>query len=152
MLQRQLGNVTLSAAVCDPSRAGKAWLQKLDGAVARRDAAHVQALFAEDGKFATGARDASGSVSLANLDRQEFSAEMVSIPTASNASQQRVSSTFSAVADVHHGGCAEAMVQSIVARRGTSEGKLYRAQSLETYHLDLVDDSWLAVSALSVPQ
>jgi hypothetical protein len=152
MLQRQLGNVTLSAAVCDPARVGKAWLQKLDSAVARRDAARVAALFTADARFTTSVRGNSGTASSSDVDRRDFMQDMVSIPSAGNASQQRVSSSFSASAEVHHGGCAETIVQSMLVRRGTQAGKPYRSEALETYHLDLIGDAWLAVSAMSVPQ
>lgn len=152
MLQAQLGNVTLSAAVCDPSRAGKAWLRSLDSALARRDASRLEPLFAPDARFTATVPDSSGALSSRDVDESGFTHDMVSIPSASNASVQRVSSTFAASPDTRRGGCAEVVVQSLVAQRGTLHGKPYRTQSAETYHLDLIDGAWLAVSAVSVRQ
>ena len=152
MLQLQLGNVTLSAAVCDPSRAGKTWLRNFDAALARRDAARVQALFTEDARFSVSVTDSSGTVSSRAVDQAGFTHDMLSVPSASNASLQRVSSTFEASSDTRRGGCAEVVVQSIVAQRGTLSGKPYRIQSGETYHLDLIGGTWLATSASRVPR
>ena len=152
MLQRQLGNVTLSAAECDPARAGKTWLRGLDAALARRDSARIQMLFTMDAGYSVAPLAGAGASSAHDVDRDAFTRDMVSMPSATNASVQRVSSTFAASPDTKRGGCAEVVVRSIVAQRGTLQGKPYRTQSAETYRLDLVDGAWLAVSAARAVQ
>lgn len=132
---------------CNAQAVAQTWLAQLDGAMARRNAPGVLALFAADVEIRAVVADGSGGTRTVSLGRDEFAAGAVAaLKNLSDYSQRRLSvAGMVQAADA----CETVSVTSLVLEQGTQSGKPYRFETVEEYRLVEVKGQWLATKALT---
>ncbi|QTN27997.1 FecR domain-containing protein [Rhodoferax sp. AJA081-3] len=132
---------------CNAQAVAQTWLAQLDGAMARRNAPGVLALFAADVEIRAVVADGSGGTRTVSLGRDEFAAGAVAaLKNLSDYSQRRLS-VAGMVQAVDP--CETVSVTSLVLEQGTQSGKPYRFETVEEYRLVEVKGQWLATKALT---
>ncbi len=145
---------TPATTECAPLAVGRKWLAQLDGAIQRRDAPAVVALFATDARVRATVKDAAGTATTLDLSRQELAdSTLAAIQGLSDYRQKRLSLRAGPVdATPPENGCGDIWLRSAVVEQGRQGGKPYRFESLESYRLQVRDGAWVAVSAETAPR
>lgn len=144
------GAVAPTAQTCDAQQIARDWLQALDGALERRDAAGVQTLLAPDVRIRSRLRNADGSRTWVNVSREEFAASTRSaMGHLADYRQTRLSTSGRPVTP---GNCSAIAVTSRVIEQGRQNGKPYRFEMLEEFQLEWRQGQWLATQAQTSQQ
>ena len=141
------------AAECAPNAIGKTWLGQLDGAIVRRDAAAIVAMFAPEAAVRATVRGTDGTMSRVDLSREELAQSTVAAMKGLTGYKQRRVWIEGKLADPAAGAACERIgLRSVVIEQGRQSGKRYRFESLEEYVLELRAGKWLAVKAETTQQ
>lgn len=136
------------AVACVPAKVAKTWLAQLDGAIIRRDAPGIMAMFAPEVEVRAIVIKKDGSTATIDLGREEMAqSTLTAITQLKNYKHRRVSlEAKTANAD---GGtsCERLNVKSVVIEQGLQAGKRFRFESQEEYLLELRARKWLAIKA-----
>jgi len=135
-----------AAAECVPANVAKKWLERLDGAIVRRDAPAVIAMFAPEVTVRATIRGSNGDTMAVDLGREELVQSTIAAIKGLQDYKHRRISTEAKTADAGTS-CDRIGVKSVVIEQGRQSGKPYRFESLEEYLLELRAGSWLAVKA-----
>ncbi len=139
-----------TAQPCDAQQVAVDWLQALDGALERRDAAGVQALLASDVRIRSRLRHADGSSTWVSVSREEFAASTRSVMGhLTDYRQTRLSISGQPVKAGH---CSAVAVTSRVVEQGRQNDKPYRFEMLEAFQLEWRQGQWLATQAQTSQQ
>ncbi len=135
---------------CNAHGVAKAWLARLDSAVARRDASAVLDLFAADVRIRSVVKDKSGVITTLDTTRDEFAASTITMmKSLTDFSQIRPSIVGRAISQ---GQCNVIAVESLALEQGLQNGVAYRFTSLEEFQLELKDGHWVATQAKTTQQ
>jgi hypothetical protein len=130
---------------CNAQAVARDWLEMLDSALVRRDAAAVLALFAPTATVSATVRTSDGGMSTLQLSREAFAASSsAALDGLSQFSQRRLSVSASALRPGH---CEQLSLRSEVSEQGVQNGKPYALRSSESYLLELRHGQWLAQQA-----
>jgi hypothetical protein len=134
-----------TGAKCAPAAVAKAWLGRLDRALARRDGQAIIALFAPDAPVRATVREEDGGTATVDITRDEFvQSTLAAVKTLKEYKQRRISVEAT---PVDAASCDQIAVKSVVIEQGRQAGKRYRFESEENYVLQQRDGQWLAVKA-----
>ena len=137
-----------AGAACAPAGIGKTWLRQLDGAIARRNAPAIIAMFAPEAKVRATVRDSEGKMAGVDLGREELAqSTLAAMKGLKNYKQRRVSTEARLVDADAVTACDRISLSSVVIEQGTQSGKPYRFESREDYLLELRAGKWLATRA-----
>lgn len=152
-LKEKQERVTSTAASdCKPDKIAKAWLSKLDKAIARRDGAAILAGFAPDVRIRASVKNADGSASNLEISRDEFVAStLTAMGELKNFKQRRIS-IEATMSNSSPNDCHQIRASSLVVEQGVMGKKPYRLESKENYLLEFRSGSWLATEAETVQQ
>ena len=140
-------------AGCEPSSIAKTWLKQLDGAIARRNAPAIVALFAPDASVRATVRGNEGRMTSVDISREELAKSTLAAMKGLKDFKQRRVSTEGKLADSAAGAaCNRISIKSVAIEQGRQSGKPYRFESLEDYVLELRAGKWLAVKAETTQQ
>lgn len=145
----------LAAAVgaCDPTAIARTWLKRLDGAIARRNAPAIVALFAPDASVRATVRGNEGRMTSVDITREELAQSTLAAMKGLKDFKQRRVSTEGKLADPAAGAaCNRISLKSVAIEQGRQSGKPYRFESVEDYVLELRAGKWLAVKAETTQQ
>ena len=144
--QKRKASGAAAAAECAPSAIAKTWLERLDGSIARADAATIIGMFAPDVAVRATVLGSDGKVTTLDLKREELvQSTIAAVKELKDYRQRRIS--MEAKAADGSGTCNSVTVTSVVIEQGLQSGKPFRFESLEQYLLVLRDGNWLAVKA-----
>ena len=151
--QRRRAPDAAPAAECAPSAIARTWLGQLDGAIARRDAAAIVAMFAPEAAVRATVRGNDGAMTSVDLGREELAQSTVAALKGLKDYKQRRVWIEGKLADPAAGtACERIGLRSVVIEQGRQSGKPYRFESLEEYLLELRAGRWLAVKAETTQQ
>ena len=134
---------------CAPAAVGKSWLAQLDGAIARRDADSIVAMFAPGAAVRATVRGNEGRMTGVDISREELAQSTLAAMKGLKDYKQRRVWTESRLAGTT---CDRINVRSVVIEQGKQSGKPYRFESMEEYLLELRAGKWLAVKAETTQQ
>jgi hypothetical protein len=151
--QRQLQQLrktadSAPAASCKPTAIARLWLKQLDGAIARRDAPAIVAMFAPDVAIQASVRSSDGEMTTVDLGREELAQSTIAAMKGLTGYRQRRVSIEGKLLDAEATApCERIAVKSVVIEQGRQAGKPYRFESLEAYTLELQGGKWRAIKA-----
>ena len=149
-LQTQLIPARLENGQCNASGVAKAWLDRLDGALARKDSNGVLSLLATDVAIRSVVKIKSGGTTTINVGREEFaSSTKAMMESLSDYSQSRQSVKATTA---RPGRCEVVLVKSLTVEHGRQNGSAFSFKSIEEYQLELKDGIWLATKAATTQQ
>jgi hypothetical protein len=135
---------------CNSSAVAKAWLARLDGALAAKNPSVVISLFAADTTIRSVVKINSGGTTALDISREELaSSASAMMKSLTDYRQSRISITGSTVRPGH---CDVISVRSLAVEQGLRDGKPYRFRSLEEYQLELIGGNWVATKAATTQQ
>jgi hypothetical protein len=135
-------------AACGANSVARKWLGQLDSAVARRKAAEILRLFGPDVVVHATVRDAQGSASTVDFEREAFARSTVdAMQGLRDFKQRRLSVSGQPLSATD---CQRIRVESLVLEQGKRLGQPYRFETIETYVLERQGQRWLAVEAQTV--
>lgn len=146
---------TPAAAVgaCDPTAIAKTWLKRLDGAIARRNAPAIVALFAPDASVRATVRGNEGRMTSVDITREELAQSTLAAMKGLQNFKQRRIATEGRLADPAAGAaCNRISLKSVAIEQGRQSGKPYRFEAVEDYVLELRAGKWLAIKAETTQQ
>lgn len=132
---------------CDAARIANDWLARFDGAMKRRDAQAVEALFAEDATVLANLRTDRASYSRLTFSRTEMvNSALQALQDLQDYRHERHT------VEVENRGsgqvCGPVVLRSLVSEGGTLKGAPFHFDSLETFELERQDDgAWRAVKS-----
>lgn len=130
------------------SATAKTWIGQFDGAIARKDAKAVVALFAPEATVRATVRTADGNTATLDLDRDELAeSSIAALKGLKDYQQRRVTMEGKPANAAGSAGCTRIAVSSVAQEQGLQSGKPYRFESLEEYVLELQGGKWLATKA-----
>ncbi|MBL8483869.1 MAG: DUF4440 domain-containing protein, partial [Rhodocyclaceae bacterium] len=135
----------VASQACANSDQARQWLQRLDGAIARRDGNALLRLFAREFKVHASVRGADGSMTELDFDRAQFVES--SLAAMRDLSDYKVRRPSVEIQPVQEGACRRLQVRSVVIEQGRRGGEPYRFESVERYVLERRSGRWLAVEA-----
>jgi hypothetical protein len=137
-----------ASAECAPPKIAKNWLRSFDGAVVKRDADTVLALFAPDVAVQATVRNNKGDLTTIKLDREELvQSTIAAVKGLKQYKQRRLTLEAEQATSGSAGTCDRISLRSAVIEQGVQSGKPYRFESTEEYLLELRDGKWLAIKA-----
>jgi hypothetical protein len=146
--QRRKGAVAAPAAECVPSAIAKTWIDMLDGAIVRKDAPGVIALFAPEVAVRAIVIRKDGSTATIDLGRDEFAQSTIAaVKQLENYQHRRVSLEASRTDEEGGTACTRIGFMSVVVEQGLQAVKPFRFESQEEYLLELRAGKWLAIKA-----
>jgi hypothetical protein len=126
----------------------KTWIGQFDGAIARKDAKAVVALFAAEATVHATVRTNDGGTATLDLDRDELAqSSIAALKDLKDYQQRRVTIEGKPANVAGSTACTRIAVSSVAIEQGVQSGKPYRFESLEEYVLDLRGGKWLAIKA-----
>jgi hypothetical protein len=134
---------------CAPTTIAKTWLEQLDGAIVRRDAATIVAMFAPEVAVRATVRGNEGKMTAVDISREELAQSTLAAMKGLKDYKQRRVWTEGKAADA---GCHRIAVKSVAIEQGRQSGKPYRFEALEEYLLELRAGKWLAIKAETTQQ
>ena len=146
--------VTLAAPVgdCAPTVIATTWLEQLDGAIVRRDAPGIVALFAPEAVVRATVRGNENRMASVELSREELAqSTLAAMRGLEDYSQRRVGSR-GRLAESAGTTCQRISLESVAIEQGRQAGKPYRFEALERYELELRAGKWLAIRAETTQQ
>lgn len=136
-------------ATCEPTVIARAWLEQLDGAIARRDAAGIIILFAPEAVVRATVRGNDGTLTSIDIGRDELAkSTLAALKGLENYTQRRVWTRGAPITVT----CDRISLESLVIEQGRQAGKPYRFEALERYELELRTGKWLAIKAETTQQ
>ena len=127
----------------------KGWLGKLDGAIAKRNAPAIVAMFAPDAAVRATVRGNEGKMTSVDINREELAkSTLAAMKGLKDFKQRRVSTEGKPITAA----CDRIGVRSVVIEQGRQSGKPYRFEALEEYVLELRAGKWLAIKAETTQQ
>jgi hypothetical protein len=135
---------------CAPTAIAKTWLAGLDGAIMRRDAAAIIAMFAPEVTIRATVKGNEGKMTAVDISREEFAKSTLTAMKGLKDYKQRRVWTEGRLSSA--GACDRVGVKSVVIEQGKQAGKPYRFESLEDFALQLRGGKWLAVKAETTQQ
>lgn len=137
-----------SEAACDSAAIAKTWLEQLDGAIVRRDAASIIAMFAREVEVRVTVIKKDGDTSSIDLSREELAQSTIAaMKQLTNYSHRRVSLEAKLDESGSGSSCERIDLRSVAIEQGLQAGKPFRFESLEQFVLELRDGKWLAIKA-----
>jgi hypothetical protein len=147
---QQLRNASDKAPAvnCKPTAIARTWLKQLDGAIARRDAPAIVAMFAPDVAIQATVRSSDGGMASVDLGREELAQSTIAAMKGLTGYKQRRVSIEGKLLDAEAtASCERIAVKSVVIEQGRQAGKPYRFESLEAYTLELQGGKWRSIKA-----
>ena len=136
-------------AGCEPTAIAKSWLEQLDAAIVRRDAAGIVALFAPEAAVRATVRGNEGRMTSVDLSRDELAAStLAAMAGLTDYKQRRVWIEGKPAGAT----CDRIGVRSVAIEQGRQSGKPYRFEALEEYVIELRAGKWLAIKAETTQQ
>lgn len=132
---------------CDALTIGKAWVEALDGAIVKRDAASIIATFAPEVAIEVNVRTKGAEMSRIELNRDQMAISTVTAIAAMEDYQHRRVSIDAVASTQRPAACNSIEVKSVVIEQGRQAGKPFRFESLEEYVLEQREGKWLAMKA-----
>lgn len=152
-LPNSLGGSSISvptAPGCDPQQIAREWLDALDAALLRRDAAAFMALFASNAEIRARVRTGAGDYTETRMDRDGLAqSTMLSLSRLSSFASDRPQTSAVLQDD---GSCRAVLVRSLVVERGVLQGRSYQLEALEEYTLVQRAGAWQAEKARTTQQ
>lgn len=140
-------------AECTPPTIAKTWLNQLDTAVAKHNAASIIAMFAPEVAVRATVRSKDGEKTSVDLDRDELAQSTIAaMKGLKNYKQRRVWTEAKLENPAASTACDRISLRSVVIEQGRQSGKPYRFESLEEYTLELRDGKWLSIKAETTQQ
>jgi len=138
-----------TVAGCEPTVIAKGWLGQLDGAIAKRNAPGIVAMFAPEAAVRATVRGNEGKMTGVDISRDELAqSTLAAMKGLTNYKQRRVWTEGKPITAT----CDRIGVKSVVIEQGKQSGKPYRFESLEEYVLELRAGNWLAIKAETTQQ
>jgi hypothetical protein len=134
---------------CAPTTIAKTWLAQLDGAIVRRDAAAIVAMFAPETTVRATVRGNEGKMTSVDISREEMAQSTLAAMKGLKDYKQRRVWTEGKTTD---SSCQRISVKSVAIEQGRQSGKPYRFEALEDYLLELRAGKWLAIKAETTQQ
>lgn len=142
--RNQAGVAAMSA--CVPKEIARSWVKNFDGAITRRDAKAIVALFAPGTGATASVRTKNGKLTTVELSSEEFADSTISaMASLTDYRSRRLS--LNAWREPRQGTCKRIGLRSVVVESGTQAGKSYNFESTEEFFLEMMDGNWVAVSA-----
>jgi len=136
-------------AGCETTSIAKTWLGQLDGAIAKRDAAGIVAMFAQEAAVRATVRGSEGKMMSVDITREELAkSTLAAMKGLTNYKQRRVWTEGKPVSAT----CDRIGVKSVVIEQGKQSGKPYRFEALEEFVIELRAGKWLAIKAETTQQ
>ncbi len=136
-------------AGCEPTAIGKAWLAQLDGAIVKRNAAAIVAMFAPEAAVRATVRGNEGKMTSVDIGREELvSSTLAAMAGLEDFRQRRISIEGKPLGAT----CDRISVRSVTIEQGRQSGKPYRFEALEKYVIELRAGKWLAIKAETTQQ
>jgi hypothetical protein len=151
--QRRKGGTVAAASTAPDCNAGanataKTWIGQFDGAIARKDAKAIMALFAADATVRATVRTNDGGTATLDLDRDELAqSSIAALKDLKDYQQRRVTIEGKPANAAGSTACSRITVSSVAIEQGVQSGKPYRFESLEEYVLEQQGGKWLAIKA-----
>lgn len=140
---------TAVIAGCEPTAIARTWLEQLDGAIVKRDAAGIVALFAPEAAVRATVRGNEGKMASVDLSRDELAAStLAAMAGLTDYKQRRVRTEGKPMGAT----CDRIGVRSVAIEQGRQSGKPYRFEALEEYVIELRAGKWLAIKAETTQQ
>jgi len=144
---------TVHVAGCEPTDIAKAWLEQLDDAITRHDAAAIVAMFAPEATVRATVRSKDGEMTSVDIGRDELvQSTLAAMKGLKNFSQRRVWTGAKLENSAAGASCDRISLKSMVIEQGLQSGKPYRFESFEKYQLELRNGKWLSISAETTQQ
>ncbi|HZX30340.1 MAG TPA: hypothetical protein VFF03_03215 [Rhodocyclaceae bacterium] len=132
-------------ASCSADKLAKQWLARLDGAIVKRDANAVIAMFAPEVKVKATVRVGGNETMSVEMGRDELAQSTITaIKGLKDYQHRRISTEAKLPPD---GSCDRMIVKSVVIEQGKQAGKPYRFESTEEYMLESRGGAWVATQA-----
>ena len=136
-------------AGCEPTAIAKTWLEQLDGAIVKRDAAAIVAMFAPEATVRATVRGNEGRMTSVDISREELArSTLAAMAGLTDYKQRRVWTEGKPVGAT----CDRIGVRSVAIEQGRQSGKPYRFEALEEYVIELRAGKWLAIKAETTQQ
>lgn len=136
-------------AGCEPTAIAKIWLEQLDGALVKRDAAGIVALFAPEAAVRATVRGNEGRMTSVDISREELArSTLAAMAGLTDYKQRRVWTEGRAAGAT----CDRISLRSVAIEQGRQSGKPYRFEALEEYVIELRAGKWLAIKAETTQQ
>jgi hypothetical protein len=136
-------------AGCEPTAIARTWLKQLDGAIVKRDAAGIVALFAPEAAVRATVRGNEGRMTSVDISRDELAAStLAAMAGLTDYKQRRVWTEGKPVGAT----CDRISLRSVAIEQGRQSGKPYRFEALEEYVIELRAGKWLAIKAETTQQ
>ena len=136
-------------AGCEPTAIASTWLEQLDAAIVRRDAAAIVAMFAPETAVRATVRGNEGRMSSVDISREELAKSTLAAMAGLEDYKQRRMRTEGRPTGTT---CDRISLKSVVIEQGRQSGKPYRFEALEEYVIELRAGKWLAIKAESTQQ
>ena len=136
-------------AGCEPTAIARTWLEQLDAAIVRRDAAAIVAMFAPETAVRATVRGNEGRMSSVDISREELAKSTLAAMAGLEDYKQRRMRTEGRPTGTT---CDRISLKSVVIEQGRQSGKPYRFEALEEYVIELRAGKWLAIKAESTQQ
>jgi hypothetical protein len=136
-------------AGCEPTAIARTWLAQLDGAIVKRDAAAIVAMFAPEAAVRATVRGNEGRMTSVDIGREELvSSTLAAMAGLEDYRQRRISIEGKPLGAT----CDRISLRSVVIEQGRQSGKPYRFEALEEYVIELRAGKWLAIKAETTQQ
>lgn len=136
-------------AGCEPTAIARAWLEQLDSAIVKRDAAGIVALFAPEAAVRATVRGNEGRMTSVDISREELARSTLAAMAGLEDYKQRRMRTEGRPTGTT---CDRISLKSVVIEQGRQSGKPYRFEALEEYVIELRAGKWLATKAETTQQ
>lgn len=134
---------------CEPTAIAKTWLGQLDGAIAKRDAPGIVAMFAPEAAVRATVRGNEGKMTSVDISREELATStLAAMKGLKDYKQRRVWTEGKPLAAT----CDRIGLKSVVIEQGRQSGKPYRFEALEEYVIELRAGKWLSIKAETTQQ
>jgi hypothetical protein len=141
--------VIATVAGCEPTTIAKDWLGQLDGAIAKRNASGIVAMFAPEAAVRATVRGSEGAMTSVDISREELAkSTLAAMKGLKDYKQRRVWTEGKPLAVA----CDRIGVRSVVIEQGRQSGKPYRFEALEEYVIELRAGKWLSIKAETTQQ
>jgi hypothetical protein len=136
------------AGECSPTAIAKTWLGQLDGAIVRRDAPSIVAMFASEAAIRATVRGNEGKMTSVDISREELAqSTLAAMKGLADYKQRRVWTEGKMANAAASAACDRIALKSVVIEQGRQSGKPYRFEALEEYLIEFRTGKWLAIKA-----
>jgi len=146
-------SVAAPVGECAPTSIAKTWLRQLDGAIMRRNAPAIVAMFAPETTVRATVRGNEGKMTSVDISREELAqSTLAAMKGLKDYKQRRVWTEGKLATTATGAACDRISLKSVVIEQGRQSGKPYRFESMEEYLLELRAGKWLAIKAETTQQ